>query len=137
MEKIIVKGEGMWADKLSPTRYKIHNIPFTILDIALHDIVLVDDPEPDRLKPVFRRVVRRSGNSTVGVIIEEDYRDKYKLQELKDLGLSLECAVRGFYSANVPAGTDLDLIDRVLKERAKEGILRYEWIFRFRNHKKK
>ncbi len=111
-----VSVETPWVSHVGPNRYKLDNLLFYAYRLSWGDIVEAEVQEHGF--PLFVRVVEKSGNRTVRVIVEppadESEENKAAIEDLITMGCSLEWANPGYVVVNVPADTDLDDVARHL-----------------------
>ena len=104
-----VRVETPWVSHVGPNRYRLDNLPFYAYRLSWDDIVEAEVQESGF--PLFVRVVEKSGNRTVRVIVEppadESEENKAAIEHLITMGCSLEWAHPGYVVVNVPADTDL------------------------------
>ena len=63
-----VSVETPWVSHIGPNRYRLDNLPFYAYRLSWGDVVEAEIQEHGF--PLFRRVVEKSGNRTVRVIVE-------------------------------------------------------------------
>src|SRR5687768_9315146 len=83
--------ETLWADELGDDRYRLDNLTWYAYGLSLGDIVHATRNESGML--VFQRVVEKSGNRTMRLILETDettdemtFESRRLLDELRALG---------------------------------------------------
>jgi hypothetical protein len=107
--------ESLWAHDVGSDRYRIDNCPFFAYGVSLHDIVLAP-PDAKRRLPTFQRVLSKSGNRTIRVLLDPPVEtgnasDKL-LRALVAKGCGYEAADRSYVAVNVPARVDLLAVAR-------------------------
>src|SRR5688500_6522888 len=112
--------ETMWATHLGEDKYRLDNSPFWAYGVSWEDVVLAPFSEEEG-HPTFQRVVSKSGNRTVRVVLEpllEDGNESDMLVKgLVALGCSYEGASRRYISVNVPASVPLGEVRNYLIEQ--------------------
>jgi hypothetical protein len=113
--------ETLWAVDLGNNEYQLDNSPFYVYSVSWQDVV--DAPyNEDEGFPTFVRVVRKSGNRTVRVILEEPAapgnRAEEVLKGLLALGCDYEGANRTYISVNIPPHVELGAVREYLVEQA-------------------
>jgi hypothetical protein len=111
--------ETLWATALGGDEYQLDNSPFYAYSVSWQDVVHAPLDVTEGF-PTFQRVLRKSGNRTVRVILEEPANSGNKadevLQGLVALGCDYEGANRVYISVNIPASVELDRIRSYLVE---------------------
>ena len=109
--------ETLWAKPLGNNQYCLDNGPWYAYRVSWRDVVEAMPPATGGLSE-FVRVVRKSGNRTVRVILEAKVRSNDPphpvLEGLKKLGCSYEGSHGRLFSINVPATTQLEEIRKFL-----------------------
>ena len=108
--------ETLWADPLGGDLYRLDNLPFWKYGVSLHDVV---EARPDDSgRPAFIRVVEKSGNRTVRIILRpranESPESQAVLDRLVALGCSYESMNPGYAVVNIPPGVILGDVVEVL-----------------------
>ncbi len=100
--------ERLWAKAIDIDKgwYQLDNIPFYVLGIAYDDAVFAEwDATEEAL--TFREVIRRSGNSTIQVVIMNAEIATNDVRAIFDkLGCETEKFKEGYFVINVPAAVD-------------------------------
>jgi|SRR6185312_13144220 len=109
--------ETLWASHLGDDDYKLNNSPFFAYGVSWEDVVHAPfDPEEGR--PIFQRVVSKSGNRTIRIVldppVEVGYESDRVLQGLVAIGCSYEGASRSYVSINIPPEVELKKVRRYL-----------------------
>jgi hypothetical protein len=111
--------ETLWAYDLGDDQYKLDNCPFYAYAVSLHDIVYAPF-DADEGFPTFQRIVSKSGNRTVRVIldppIEPGNRSDEILIGLASRGCELEKANSKYVVVNIPPEVELAEISNYLVE---------------------
>ena len=113
--------EQLWAERVSPTQFRLCCIPFFAKDIALGDEVEVDS------NFVVRAVVRPSGNYTFRVWLggqPESVRVKVH-ESLKASGADMEWSSNNLLALSIASDQAQQLAD-CLAEHEAAGQLQYE-----------
>jgi len=112
--------ETPWAYDLGNDRYKLDNLLWFAYGISWHDVVLAP-LDPDEGRPVFERVVEKSGHRTVRIIFPEGLAPGSLAESFKDYLLSLGCSFEGMnhqpFSFNIPPGVPLEDVRAYLIEQ--------------------
>jgi hypothetical protein len=112
--------ETLWATHLGADDYKLDNSPFYAYGVSLEDVVSAPFDSKEGF-PTFERIVSKSGNRTVrllfGTPFETGNESDRVLEGLVALGCSYEGANRKYFSVNIPAAVELDVVRRYLIEQ--------------------
>lgn len=105
--------ETLWAFDLGGDRYRLDNSPFYACSVSVGDVVYAPvDPSEER--PTFARVLEKSGNRTVRVILDPPLADGNPsdavVQELLSMGCTYEGANRSYLCIVIPAECDFELV---------------------------
>lgn len=121
--------EGMWTSRQADGTYEIENIPFYSYDVAVGDVVKVQDVDGELF---YVERVRESGNSVIRMLIYDRGELDSVRAELRALGCDSE-GDGAVLAVNVPADVPYAPIFRFLSEgdRAKrwgfeEAVLCHE-----------
>ena len=119
-----VNVETLWASDLGESRYRLANLPFYAYAVSLGDIVSAPF-NVDEGFPTFARVISKSGNRTIRVILdmppESAHRSAELLKHIEALGCSYEGAGKSYIALNVPPGVTLAKVTNLL------GTFGVEW----------
>jgi hypothetical protein len=103
--------ETPWARQVGPNEYELDNLPWYAYGISLGD-AFEATPEADDPRPHLRRVLRKSGNRTIRIILaapaDESGEGAAVLKTLIDMGCSYEGANRRFMAVNIPQAVPLE-----------------------------
>jgi hypothetical protein len=109
--------ETVWAGKVGPDLYCIQNLPFFAYGVSLHDVVLAP-VDPNSGVATFDRVVSKSGNRTLRLILRKpiaaNRKLEKKLQELVELGCDYEFANSTYLAVNIPAALDFRSVENLV-----------------------
>ena len=109
--------ETPWAQRLGNNLFRLDNIPFFAYRISADDIVEAF-PEADGFL-MFRRVVKKSGNRTLRMILTEPVDIEpgpTLLAELKRLGCTFEGATEKLICVNIPPSACLSEVAERLSD---------------------
>jgi hypothetical protein len=113
--------ESLWAYDLGDDRYRLDNSPFYAYSVSVGDVVLAP-VDPDEGRPTYQRVLEKSGNRTVRVILDPPLANGNSsdeiVQELVSLGCSYEGANPGYLCIVIPQESDFALVCERLTERS-------------------
>lgn len=113
--------EVPWAEPYGrENHFRILNMPFYAYGISWGDIVETT-PCPDSGRPIFVRVVEKSGHKLVRVIFDpanEPPGSQTHLDALVELGCSYDGANPNYVCIDIPPGISLDDITDYLNENA-------------------
>lgn len=117
--------EGLWATKTPDGFYELDNIPFYAQEVSYKDVVQAA-PDADGAF-YFEKVVRRSGHSTVRVIV-------FDLKERDDLQRNLEalgCSWEGGHepsliAVDIPREVGISSVLRFLRDGFDQDRWDYE-----------
>lgn len=119
-DKVLLRGpdgevETPWAIRLSKNRYRLDNLPFFAYGISWQDVI--ETERRDGFNE-FIRVIEKSGNRTIRVILDEPASEAYAMQRVLDgltkLGCGLERMTQRYIVVNVPEEVDLDVVQEYL-----------------------
>lgn len=112
--------ERLWAFDLGNDHYKLDNSPFFAYSVSSDDIVYAPFDRHEGF-PTFQRVVSKSGNRTIRLIldpaVEGGNESDVLLQDLIHFGCSYEGMNRRYLSITIPQGVDLSAIRTYLIQR--------------------
>jgi hypothetical protein len=115
--------ESLWATKHG-NYYEIDNIPFFAPNIALGDLI---DVEEDAGQLHFNRLIKPSGHRTIQVIF---FDDSYVIQfgkDLEELGCTWEGShLKNLISVDVPKEVSYIIVKNYLDKGEKEMYLSYK-----------
>jgi hypothetical protein len=116
--------ESLWAISLGDGLYKVENIPFFAMGLAVGDVVSVE-PVQGLLR--FKGVVQPSGHKTMRVIVY-DKREVPAVRELlKKQGCDVEQShIPGLISVDVPPAVSLPELRQILDEGEAQERWGYE-----------
>ena len=111
--------ETLWAVDLGNDQYRIDNSPFYAYSVSWQDIVYAPF-DRDEGRPIFQRVVLKSGNRTIRVAFETPVENGNEsdgiLKGLVSLGCSYEVANNRYMSVNIPPEVNLESVRSYLIE---------------------
>lgn len=117
--------ETLWARRTKEGYYELANSPFYAIDVSWKDIVDVEEMPDGALK--YKRVVKRSGHSTIRVIALEKDEMKPLQEKLEDLGCSWEGGdVPSLISVDIPPHINIEQVRSLLQEGSDNGFFDYE-----------
>ncbi|HZO20655.1 MAG TPA: DUF4265 domain-containing protein [Gemmatimonadaceae bacterium] len=111
--------ETLWAIARGNDRYELDNLPWFAYGVSAGDVV---EASPDELgMPVFRRIVHKSGNRTVRVMLERaegtdqmTAESQRTLDQLRAAGCDYEGMHRKLFAINVPPAVALNTVADIL-----------------------
>jgi hypothetical protein len=115
--------ETLWATPLGNNLYKLDNSPFFVYGVSWQDVV---EAEFSREKSmlVFSKVVEKSGNRTIRIVLEKSANDsqvsKKILDDLIEMGCSYEGANQRYISVNIPPSVNLESVSQVLVQSGQQ-----------------
>jgi uncharacterized protein YpuA (DUF1002 family) len=115
--------ESVWA---IPTGnyYKIDNIPLFASNIALGDIVSVEK-EGEELH--FKKLIKRSGNSVIQMIIFKEKNTQKVGKDFENLGCNLEGShIKNLIAIDIPKNIDYKKIKKDLDNGVKHKLWSYK-----------
>lgn len=105
--------ETLWAIDLGNNEYQLDNLPFYAYSVSWQDVVFAPYDATEGLA-TFQHVVRKSGNRTVRIILDEPPEPGTQahqvLKGLEALGCGYEGAYRSYIAINIPADADLEQV---------------------------
>ena len=115
--------ESVWATK-EGNHYRINNIPFFATNIALDDLV---DIEEEDGALYFHKLVNASGHSVVQLIVFDENNVILIGKELEKLGCTWEGShVKTLMSVDIPTEVHYNVIKSYLDEGEKHGLWSYK-----------
>lgn len=120
-----VSGETLWARPTEDGFYELDNSPFYAVDVSWKDVVDAEPMSEHGLK--FKKVVRRSGHSTIRVIALQ----KDELPILQKKLEKLQCSWEGsdlpsLITVDIPPSVDIHEVMTLLQEGSDERLFDYE-----------
>jgi hypothetical protein len=119
--------ESLWAYALGNNHYQLQNIPVFAEHLSIEDEVLCDELS-DNL-PVIRKIVRRSGNRTLRVLVRDETSEdmwQHILDEMHQRGIIWERATSKSYMFNVAPTDQYSSIRDLLKMQEDAGLI---WLY--------
>ena len=117
-----VNTETTWAKRVGVNLYELNNLPWYAYGVSCGDVV--EAVQVDESFPELTRVVRKSGNRTLRVILDEaipgDQNCSPLLDQLKSLGCSYEGMNRRYFAINIPAAVALVSVCDALTESGQQ-----------------
>ncbi len=105
--------ETLWAADLGKNLYRLDNQPWYATGVSCEVVVEACASNPGDI-PDFVRVVKKSGNRTVRLILPEKVEDKDHLPPvlsgLTELGCDWEGASRTFFAVTIPPSVNLQAV---------------------------
>jgi Domain of unknown function (DUF4265) len=112
--------ETLWAFDLGEDRYRLDNSPFYAYSVSVGDVVYAPI-DPDEGRATSSRVLEKSGNRTVRVILDPPVADGNSsdvvVKELLDLGCSYEGANPTYLCIVIPPESDFAAVCSLLTSR--------------------
>jgi Domain of unknown function (DUF4265) len=122
-----IKTETVWAEEITPGKFRILNSPFFVFGISAADIVSAE--KCDQVFE-FKEVISRGGHSTYRLFLQggrtinsPDFQLRWKA--LSELGATFENADDHFVSIDIPPERDIAEIYKLMENGEEEGI----WVF--------
>lgn len=116
--------ETLWATQVSEGLFKIDNIPFFVLGIAVNDIVSAA-PEEGAFR--FKEVAQPSGHSTIRIVVYEPSDVPAVRALFKQLGCTTELShLPRLIAVDVPAAVSLEKLKEVLDSGRDQERWGYE-----------
>lgn len=119
-----VNSEGVWCKRLDSGICVVDNIPFFTDLVSYGDMVQITEDPNGQLR--YSSVVKRSGNTTVRVIVDQDDEHivedaKEVLQMLSQSDCDVEIGADGLFSVNVPKASYAEALALIVSSR-DEGL---------------
>ena len=109
--------ETPWARPLGKDQYELDNIPWFTYGLSLHDVIEARAPTPGEF-PEFVRVVRKSGNRTIRLMLDPPAdaspESQAVLDRLRELGCGYEGMKHRLIAVDIPPTVDLMTIREFL-----------------------
>ncbi|PLK42062.1 DUF4265 domain-containing protein [Emticicia sp. TH156] len=119
-----ISEETLWSEILENGYYKIDNIPLYAPNLALNDIINVED---DDGVLYFDSIIEYSGHSTLQIVFIMEEKSMEILAKLVDFGCSWEGMKNtAYFAIDVPPNADYSEIKKYLNEKYQRGILDYK-----------
>ena len=116
--------EWVWTSPTGDGRFRLENIPWYAVGVAIGDVVEVREEEGVR---EFERVVERSGHSTLRVVLFDPENTQPLRDELLELGCESELShLPGFIAVDVPLDTDMQPVLALLRTGESEQRWEFE-----------
>ena len=112
--------ETLWANLVAPDHYEIDNLPWYAYRISAGDVVEARPDTSGQLR--VQRIVRKSGNRTIRIILEltpdrqHTFESQRALAGLVERGCDFEGANKILVAINIPPAIDLSAIARYLAD---------------------
>ncbi len=119
--------ETMWATTVDKNKglYKLDNIPFYAPLVASNDIVFAEFDEQQQML-IYRKTVEFSGNSTIQVVLMDKSKDVNLIRKtFEELGCVSEKVNDGYFSMEIPAIVDYNIIKQKLDDLEQNEIIGY------------
>ena len=101
--------ETLWVISLGNNLYQLDNSPWFAYGVSWQDVIEAIATKENEL-PVFRRVVKKSGNRTLRLLLDppagESEKSQGILNKLIELGCSYEGANPKYIAINIPPPID-------------------------------
>src|SRR5687767_7926575 len=117
--------ETLWAIARGDHRYELDNLPWFAYGVSVGDVVEASPDEDGVL--VFERVLHKSGNRTVRVMLEHaeasdqlTFESQRTLEQLQAAGCDYEGMNRILFAINVPPAVPLETVATILIESGFE-----------------
>jgi hypothetical protein len=105
--------ETLWAEALGDDLYRLCNSPFYAYGISWQDVIEARCKQENEF-PEFIRIVHKSGNRTLRILLDPPANIAPESQEILDELVEMGCDYEGFNPAylcvNVPAEVELELV---------------------------
>lgn len=120
--------ENLWAEPLGDNHFRILNSPFFTFGVSLDDTVKAN-ADGDVLE--FEGIVRRGGHSTYRIFLQGEhtiYDDVFQQywRPISEQRATLENADDHVIAVDVPPGTDVSTVYRLLQEGEDAGVWMFE-----------
>ena len=116
--------ETLWAIQVGEGLFKIDNIPFFALGVALNDVV---SAEPEEGVFRFKDVVHDAGHSTLRVVVYDPSDVPAARKLFHDMGCSTEQShLPKLFAIDVPPSVSLEEVRRVLSAGQEQERWVYE-----------
>lgn len=123
--------EGFWGTPLESGLYRLDNVPFYADSLAFHDVVRCDLQDGEL---IISGVQRRSGNSTVRMVLAESARDPTSIASIENWldasGLEYENSGEGLFGISVESSERLHELLAELAPQRSSGVINFEVSYR-------
>jgi Domain of unknown function (DUF4265) len=137
MTKVLISSsdgdETLWATPVGAGQYRLENIPFQNYGYAFGDVVQTV-PQTEGF-PIVTAAAVRSQHSAFRVFVAETVESIDALDEWKalhQLRCTYERATKRLFAIDVPAGVNMNDVERFLQEGETNKNWDYEEVFAFR-----
>lgn len=115
--------ETLWAYALGEDAYRLDNSPFYAYSVSVGDVVYAPINAGEE-RPTFQRVLEKSGNRTVRVILDPPLAtgnsSDQVIQDLLTMGCNYEGANPGYLAIVIPPPADFTAVCELLTQRKIE-----------------
>jgi hypothetical protein len=123
--------ESIWVNSTGEY-YQIDNIPFYAPNLALNDIVSVEE---DNGTLFFDKLIEPSGHSTIQILFFKEKEAKRVLKEIEQLNCKWEgMKDKPYYAIDIPFAIDYSTIKNLLDDELSKGTLDYKEACLSKNH---
>jgi hypothetical protein len=124
--------EIIWVVKIDDNSYKVDNIPFYAPNLAMGDIISVEN---DQGVLYFDDLIETSGHSTIQIIFFDSKQSEKVINKLEQLGCQWE-DMKGqpYFAVDVPSDIDYNRIKIFLDIQFKNQVLDYKEACLSENH---
>ena len=126
LEKVLLRGpddevETRWAFRLGKNRYRLDNLPFFTYGISWQDVIETKQREGFN---EFVRIIEKSGNRTVRVILDKPANESETMEQvldgLSEIGCNYERMTQRYIVVNVSPEVELDQVRDYLIESEQQ-----------------
>ena len=127
-----ISEEYLWTETIGNGLYRIDNIPFFAPNLALNDIISVEEEDG---KLYFDDLIEPSGHSTIQLILLKKSNAQIIIREIESFGCKWESINnKPYYSLDIPPNTKQEEVIFFLNTQTEKGILDYKEACLAENH---
>ncbi|HZL36516.1 MAG TPA: DUF4265 domain-containing protein [Tepidisphaeraceae bacterium] len=116
--------EGVWCVQLPDDGFVVDNIPFFARQVALGDVVSVEQASGELF---YTSILQRSTNSLLRVVLFGNHDPSHLRSELAKLGCATEQShLQSLIAVNIPSKVKIGRVRQVLDEGCSQGLWDYE-----------
>jgi len=113
--------ETPWAIDLGNKQYQLKNPPYYFYGLSYDDIFEAEPMYEDDERPYFTKVVKKSGNRTVRIILPESIKESESSKKLLNTIANFDCGYEGtdgerFFVVNIQPHCDFDEVCNFLTD---------------------
>ncbi len=126
------EAETLWANRLPDGTFRLDNIPVFVRGVSCYDVISGEQDQPPEGEGGFwyrfRRVIERSGHSTIRLWVNDDTRVQQVRQDLRGFGCDSEGTkhLPKLIAVDVPPTSDFHSVIEFIRGGTERGEWEYE-----------